>query len=66
MLYDLLANITHESVITNDEEKHVYRVQLRNGASGEWFVIQDLYVDAVQKELLALGETYVQIWQRKK
>ena len=71
ILYDLVANVVHEAVRTRDdvsdtgEEKKTWKVQLKDKATGEWAVCQDLYVDKVQQEMLYLGETYLQIWQKR-
>ncbi|OLL23785.1 putative mRNA-splicing protein ubp10 [Neolecta irregularis DAH-3] len=66
-LYDLVANITHESVTTpTGGEKHVFRVQVRDKSRDEWMQIQDLYVEEIRKEMIFLGESYVQIWERQK
>jgi U4/U6.U5 tri-snRNP-associated protein 2 len=68
--YDLIANVIHESVAgtTRDKENTVWKVQLRAG-SGEnekWFQIQDLIVEEIRKEMIFLGETVIQIWERQK
>jgi U4/U6.U5 tri-snRNP-associated protein 2 len=70
--YDLVANVVHEAVRLRDdvadsgEERKTWKVQVKDKATGEWVVCQDLYVDKVQSELLYLGETYLQIWERRK
>ncbi|KFH47582.1 mRNA-splicing protein-like protein [Hapsidospora chrysogenum ATCC 11550] len=70
--YDLVANIVHEAVRVRDdvadtsEEKKTWKVQLKDKATGEWVVSQDLFVDKVQNELLYLGESYLQIWERRR
>ncbi|KAL0640897.1 Ubiquitin carboxyl-terminal hydrolase 10 [Maublancomyces gigas] len=69
--YDLVANITHESVTTTSGKKEgemrsVYKVQLCNKASGEWVQIQDLFVEEVARELLFTSESYLQIWERRR
>jgi U4/U6.U5 tri-snRNP-associated protein 2 len=70
--YDLVANVIHEAVrvredvVDSGEERKTWKVQLRNKATGEWVVCQDLYVDKVQSELLYLGEAYLQIWERRR
>jgi U4/U6.U5 tri-snRNP-associated protein 2 len=70
--YDLVANVIHEAVRTREdvvdsgEERKTWKVQLKNKATGEWVVCQDLYVDKVQSELLYLGEAYLQIWERRR
>ncbi|KAK4228800.1 hypothetical protein QBC38DRAFT_474374 [Podospora fimiseda] len=72
--YDLVANVVHEAVRTKEdvadsavgEERKTWKVQLRNKATDEWVVAQDLFVDRIQSELLYLGETYLQIWERRR
>ncbi|KAH8149263.1 uncharacterized protein LAJ45_06803 [Morchella importuna] len=69
--YDLVANITHESVTTTTGKKEgemrsVYKVQLCNRASGEWVQIQDLFVEEVARELLFTSESYLQVWERRR
>ncbi|KAF2149786.1 cysteine proteinase [Myriangium duriaei CBS 260.36] len=81
VIYDLVANTTHEGVRVRDDsvegeaEKKVWRVQLldRGGVDvqgkpeGErWWEIQDLYVSRVEAELLSTKEAYVMIWERRK
>ncbi|KAI0304618.1 spindle pole body protein [Russula brevipes] len=71
-VYDLIANVIHESVAgtTRDKENTVWKVQLRAGSgTGEnekWFQIQDLIVEEIRKEMIFLGETVIQIWERRK
>ncbi|TPX09640.1 uncharacterized protein E0L32_009113 [Thyridium curvatum] len=71
--YDLVANVVHEAVRARDdvgdsaEERKTWKVQLRDRARGdEWVVAQDLFVDKIQNELLYLGETYLQVWERRR
>ncbi|EGO05248.1 hypothetical protein SERLA73DRAFT_100998 [Serpula lacrymans var. lacrymans S7.3] len=70
-VYDLIANVTHESVAgtTRDKENTVWKVHLRaagGGGEGEkWFQIQDLIVEETRKEMIFLGETVLQIWERR-
>ena len=66
-LYDLIANVTHESVAgtTRDKENTVWKTHLRaasGGGEGEkWFQIQDLIVEETRKEMIFLGETVLQV-----
>jgi U4/U6.U5 tri-snRNP-associated protein 2 len=66
-LYDLVANITHESVAgtTRDKEHTVWKVHLRAGSGGgeheKWYQIQDLIVEETRKEMIFLGETALQV-----
>lgn len=70
--YDLVANVVHEAVRTREDvadsgdEKKTWKVHVKDRATGEWVAIQDLYVEKVQSELLYLGETYLQIWERRR
>jgi hypothetical protein len=65
-VYDLIANVTHESVAgtTRDKENTVWKAHLRaasGGGEGEkWFQIQDLIVEETRKEMIFLGETVLQ------
>ncbi|KAL2255831.1 hypothetical protein VTK26DRAFT_2648 [Humicola hyalothermophila] len=81
ILYDLVANVVHEAVRAKaaddvadsavGEERKAWKVQLRDKAKGEgapdeWISVQDLFVEPVRGELLYLGETYLQIWERRR
>lgn len=66
-VYDLVANVTHESVAgtTRDKENTVWKVHVRAGAGGgdneKWFLIQDLIVEETRKEMIFLGESVLQV-----
>ncbi|KAI9570199.1 spindle pole body protein [Boletus coccyginus] len=70
-VYDLIANVTHESVAgtTRDKENTVWKVHLRVGGGGgegeKWLQIQDLIVEETRKEMIFLAETVLQIWERR-
>ncbi|KAF7303026.1 putative mRNA-splicing protein ubp10 [Mycena kentingensis (nom. inval.)] len=70
-VYDLLANVTHESVAgtTRDKEATVWKAHIRAAGGGgdneKWFMIQDLIVEEARKEMIFLGETVLQIWERR-
>ncbi|KAG6039882.1 hypothetical protein E4U41_001882 [Claviceps citrina] len=70
--YDLVANVVHEAVRTREDvadigdERKTWKAQVRDRATGEWLSCQDLFVEKVQSELLYLGETYLQIWERRR
>ncbi|KAI6334537.1 hypothetical protein MCOR07_001208 [Pyricularia oryzae] len=72
IIYELVANVIHEAVKAKDdvadssEERKTWKVQLRDRARDEWIVCQDLFVDKIRGELLYLGETYLQVWERKR
>ncbi|KAF3937598.1 hypothetical protein ABW19_dt0201956 [Dactylella cylindrospora] len=74
--YDLTANIVHESIPKKGttsgakgeagEEGHAYKVQLKDKARDEWVQAQDLFVEEIRKEILFLGESYIQVWERRR
>ncbi|KAF3022982.1 hypothetical protein E8E14_009995 [Neopestalotiopsis sp. 37M] len=70
--YDLVANVVHEAVRAKEdvadtaEEKKTWKVQLRDKGRDEWVTCQDLFVENTEKELLYLGESYLQIWERRR
>jgi U4/U6.U5 tri-snRNP-associated protein 2 len=72
IIYDLVANVTHEAVRVRDDsvegeaEKKVWRCQVVDRASNEWFEMQDLFVEKVSAETLFTKESYVQVWERRK
>jgi len=72
IMYDLVANVVHEAVRAKEdvgdtgEERKTWKVQLRDKARDEWVICQDLFVEQAQKELLYLGESYLQIWERRR
>ncbi|ODQ82096.1 hypothetical protein BABINDRAFT_6705 [Babjeviella inositovora NRRL Y-12698] len=65
--YKLLGNAIHE-VVTDEnngvegKDRSLWKVQLEDGKG--WVRIHDLKVDEIEKELLFLEESYVQIWAR--
>lgn len=82
IMYDLVANVVHEAVRAKaaedvadsavGEERKTWKCQVRDRAKGggtggdEWVSVQDLFVEGVRSELLYLGETYLQIWERRR
>ncbi|TKA26284.1 hypothetical protein B0A50_05063 [Salinomyces thailandicus] len=78
IIYDLVANITHEGVKVRDDsvegeaERKVWRVQVRDGSSAAgaeaaaWWEMQDLFVERVNAELLGTKESYVMVWERRR
>jgi U4/U6.U5 tri-snRNP-associated protein 2 len=70
ILYDLVANVTHETVVETGrkegELRSVFKVQLLEKGRGKWLQIQDLFVEEVARELLFTSESYIQIWERRR
>lgn len=64
-IYDLSANIVHETVSSMEGDKRVFRTQVRNKSNDTWYQIQDLFVEEIPKEMIFLGESYIQVWERR-
>lgn len=59
--YDLIANVCHDG----KPEKGTYKVQVFHQPTAQWFEIHDLRVTAVLPQMVALTESYVQVYQRQ-
>ena len=72
IIYDLVANITHEAVRNRDDsvegeaEKKVWKTQVKDKARDEWLEIQDLFVEKVPAETLFTRESYLLVLERRK
>ncbi len=46
-----------------------WKIHVRAGQGGgegeKWFEMQDLRVEEVRKEMVFLGETVIQVWERR-
>lgn len=64
-LYDLVANITHESAAGTAREDTTWKVHVHtkaeNGQDERWYQIQDLIVEEINKQVVFLGDTYIQV-----
>jgi len=53
----------------SDEAQTSWKIFLRCGRGGgddeKWFEMQDLRVNEVRKEMVFLGETVIQVWERR-
>jgi len=52
--------------VEGEAERHVWKCQVQDKGREEWVQIQDLFVEKTQKELLYLGESYLQVWERRR
>eukprot|EP00928_Gymnodinium_smaydae_P079284 TRINITY_DN63252_c0_g1_i1.p1 TRINITY_DN63252_c0_g1~~TRINITY_DN63252_c0_g1_i1.p1 ORF type:complete len:571 (-),score=140.58 TRINITY_DN63252_c0_g1_i1:103-1629(-) len=59
--YDLVANVCHDG----KPEKGTYKTQIYHAPTAQWFEIHDLRVTAVLPQMVALTESYIQIYQRQ-
>jgi U4/U6.U5 tri-snRNP-associated protein 2 len=72
VLYDLIANITHEAVKVRDDsvegeaEKKVWKCQVLDRTRDEWVEVQDLFVERLNVELISTKESYIQVWERRR
>jgi U4/U6.U5 tri-snRNP-associated protein 2 len=52
----------------SDEAQTAWKIFLRCGRGGgddeKWFEMQDLLVQEVRQEMVFLGETVIQVWER--
>jgi len=59
--YDLIANIIHDGT----HNSGTYRVQAKHKASDSWHDMQDLHVNQVMAQQVAISESYIQIYERQ-
>lgn len=66
-VYDLIVNITHESVFSSiGDESHVFRTQIKDRTSDRWVQMEGLFVEEIKKDVISIGETVLQIWEKRK
>jgi len=67
--YDLMSNITHSSLSGTAREGTEWKTHVHTNGEGEgdekWFEILDLNVEKIDWRMVFLGESYLQIWQRR-
>ncbi|KAA0200201.1 hypothetical protein HAZT_HAZT001262 [Hyalella azteca] len=61
-LYDLVANIVHDGQPDNG----TYRCHVLHKGTGKWYEMQDLHVKEIEPQMLALSESYIQIYELQK
>mmetsp|Transcript_8000 Transcript_8000/g.22516 ORF Transcript_8000/g.22516 Transcript_8000/m.22516 type:complete len:519 (+) Transcript_8000:108-1664(+) len=59
--YDLVSNVCHDG----KPEKGTYKIQVFHHPTSQWFEIHDLRVTAVLPQMVALTESYIQVYQRQ-
>ena len=57
--YDLAANIVHDGGVAGGS----YRAHVQRKAEGAWYEVQDLHVTEILPQVVALSETYVQVYE---
>ncbi|KAF2355958.1 Peptidase C19 ubiquitin carboxyl-terminal hydrolase [Trinorchestia longiramus] len=61
-LYDLVANIVHDG----QPDSGTYRCHVLHKGTGKWYELQDLHVKEIEPQMLALSESYIQIYELQK
>ena len=59
--YDLVANLCHDGKAGEGS----YRVHIHRKVEEAWYEVQDLLVTDYLPQMVALSETYMQVWQLK-
>jgi U4/U6.U5 tri-snRNP-associated protein 2 len=53
----------------NEENQAAWKIHVRAGQGGgddeKWFEMHDLRVEEVRREMVFLGETVIQVWERR-
>ena len=62
--------VTKATKVNPDEEGFMaWKIHVRAGQGGgdqeKWFEMQDLRVEEVRREMVFLGETVIQVWERR-
>ena len=57
--YDLIANVVHEG----RPDTGTYRAQVHRKGEDTWYDVQDLRVTDVLPQMVALSETYLQLYE---
>jgi len=59
--YDLVCNVVHEG----KPESGSYKVQCLHAPTNQWYEMQDLRVTPILPQMVAVSESYIQIYQRQ-
>jgi U4/U6.U5 tri-snRNP-associated protein 2 len=61
----LIANVTHQSDAGTARDNTVWRTHVhttpQEGQQEKWFQIQDLIVEDITKDMVMLGDLYIQV-----
>ena len=68
-VYDLVANVVYDAVPGTVRQGASWKCQVHTTGKGKeaekWFGIQDLLVEEVNRQMIFLGESYLQIWAKR-
>ncbi|PWA70244.1 U4/U6.U5 tri-snRNP-associated protein 2 [Artemisia annua] len=59
--YDLVANVVHDG----KPDDGTYKAFVRRKSEESWYLMQDLHVAETQPQMVALSETYLQIYEQQ-
>ncbi|CUM53342.1 uncharacterized protein AC631_00540 [Debaryomyces fabryi] len=67
--YKLISSIKHELIpgikLDHGDDKHQWSVNLiKDQKTDQWVTIRDLEVENCESELMFLGESYIQVWEK--
>lgn len=57
--YELISSVSH----TGEWEKGVNKAYVRNQANKQWYEIEDMHVSESMPQLVAVSESYLQLWK---
>ena len=60
--FNLLATVTHEGDVVSSGQ---YRVFVHRGAENMWYEVQDLIIQEVIPDAVAISEAYIQVYERQ-
>ncbi|KAI8475879.1 MAG: ubiquitin-specific protease 39 [Monoraphidium minutum] len=63
--YDLVANVVHEGRAGQQTAPAAYKVHIQRRVEGQWYEVQDLVVTDILPQMVALSETYFQVYELK-
>ena len=59
--YDLIGNVVHDG----QPNAGTYRVHIHRRSEDAWYEVQDLRITDILPQMVALSETYMQVYERK-
>lgn len=63
--YDLVANVVHEGRAGQQTAQAAYKVHIQRKVENQWYEVQDLVVTDILPQMVALSETYFQVYELK-
>lgn len=67
--YKLISSIKHDLIpgikLDHGDDKHLWSVDLcKDQKTDQWVTIRDLEVENCERELMFLGESFIQVWEK--